>query len=136
MKLLGIALLAAAPVVVNPTPRSPCLRLEPATETLAGRLELMTFPDYEHDSRGDRLETSVFIRLAESRCVEGARSDDLTYEREGTALIQLAVSSAQFARCEGLVGKVVSAVGRVFPARTTHHHTPVLLNVSTLSEVK
>ena len=120
------------------TPLSPCLSYEPAVVTLSGTLVRKTFPgppNYESIKKGDNPETSWFLDLPESVCVnEDKTKPDLNPKQIGVHEMQLVLQPEQYQRHKGMVGRKVLATGTLFGEHTGHHHTPVLLTVRTLDE--
>jgi hypothetical protein len=120
------------------TPQSQCLSYEPAIVTLSGTLVRKTFPgppNYESVRKGDRPETSWFLELSQSVCVnESTTEPDLNPKQSGIREIQLVVQPEQYQQHKGMVGRTVLATGTLFGEHTGHHHTPVLLTVRTLAE--
>lgn len=118
------------------TPR--CLSYEPTVVTLSGTLVRKTFPgppNYESIRKGGRPETSWFLDLSESLCVnESATEPDLNPKQIGVREIQLVVKPDQYQQHKGLVGRKVLATGTLFGEHTGHHRTPVLLTLRTLDE--
>jgi hypothetical protein len=117
-------------------PQSECLSYEPAVETLSGTLVRKTFPgppNYESVKKGDKPETSWFLDLPESVCVNQDKTEpDLNPKQSGIHEIQLVLQPEQYQRHKGMVGRKVLATGTLFGEHTGHHHTPVLLTVRTL----
>jgi len=120
------------------TPQSQCLSYEPAVVTLSGTLVRKTFPgspNYESVKKGDRPETSWFLDLRESVCVNESKTEpDLNPQQSGIHEIQLVLKPEQYRQHKGMVGRRVRANGTLFGEHTGHHHTPVLLTVRTLDE--
>ena len=119
----------------SPT-QSQCLSYEPAVVTLSGTLVSKTFPgppNYESVKKGDRPETSWFLDLPESVCVNESETEpDLNPKQSGIHEIQLVLQPEQYQRHKGMVGRKVLATGTLFGEHTGHHDTPVLLTVRTL----
>jgi hypothetical protein len=119
-------------------PQSECLSYEPIVVTLSGTLVRKTFPgspNYANVKKGDRPETSWFLDLQESVCVNESKTEpDLNPQQSGIREIQLVVKPEQYQQHKGLVGRKVLATGTLFGEHTGHHHTPVLLTVRTLGE--
>ena len=120
------------------TPQYQCLSYEPAVVTLSGTLVRKTFPgppNYESIKKGDRPESSWFLDLSKSVCVnESTPEPDLNPKQSGIREIQLVVKPEQYQQHKELVGKEVRVTGTLFGEHTGHHHTPVLLTVRTLNE--
>jgi hypothetical protein len=119
-------------------PQSECLSYEPSVVTLSGTLVRKTFPgppNYESVKKGDRPETSWFLDLPESVCVNESKTEpDLNPKQSGIHEIQLVLKPEQYQQHKGMVGMKVLATGTLFGEHTGHHHTPVLLTVRTLDE--
>ena len=117
-----------------------CLSYEPAVVTLTGTLVRKTFPgppNYESVKKGDKPETSWFLDLPESVCVnEDKIEPDLNPKQSGIHEIQLVLQPEQYRQHKGMIGRKVLATGTLFGEHTGHHHTPVLLAVRTLDEVR
>lgn len=115
-----------------------CLSYEPAVVSLKGTLVRKTFPgppNYESVSKGDAAETYWLLRLAQPICVDAnTKEPDLGGPHTDLRLIQLVVKPQVYKNKAALVGKSVVASGTLFEAITGHHHTPVLLTVTTLAE--
>jgi hypothetical protein len=139
------AALIAATVLVSTnsamgqsTSLSPCLSYEPAVVTLSGTLVRKTFPgppNYKSVKKGDKPETSWFLDLPESVCVNEDKTEpDLNPKQSGIHEIQLVLQPEQYQRHKGMVGRQVLATGTLFGEHTGHYHSPVLLTVRTLDE--
>jgi hypothetical protein len=74
------------------------------------------------------------LELSRAICVnEDPKEPDLNYAQEGVRAIQLVfLDHKLYATYEGFLRKKVIARGTLFAGITAHHHTPVLLTVSTL----
>lgn len=120
------------------TPQSHCLSYEPAVVTLSGTLVRKTFPgppNYESVKNGDKAETSWFLDLPESVCINESKTEpDLNPEQSSIHEIQLVLQPEQYQQHKGMVGRKILAAGTLFGEHTGHHHTPVLLTVRTLNE--
>jgi hypothetical protein len=139
------AAIIAAIILISPnsgmgqsTPQSRCLSYEPAVVTLSGTLVHKTFPgapNYESVKKGDKPETSWFLNLPESVCVNEDKTEpELNPKQSGIHEIQLVLQPEQYQQHKGMVGRKVLATGTLFGGHTGHHHTPVLLTVRTLNE--
>jgi hypothetical protein len=115
-----------------------CLSYEPAIVTPSGTLVRKIFPgppNYESVKKGDRHETSWFLDLPESVCVNESKTEpELNPKQSGIHEIQLVLQSEQYQQHKGMVGRKVLATGTLFGEHTGHHHTPVLLTVRALDE--
>jgi len=132
-----IILIWAKSATGQSTPQSQCLSYEPAVVTLSGTVVRKTFPgppNYESVKKGDRPETSWFLDLPETVCVNESQTEpNLNPKQNGIHEIQLVLKPEQYQH-KGMVGRKVLATGTLFGEHTGHHHTPVLLMVSTLDE--
>ena len=134
--IAGIILISANAGTGQTTPQ--CLSYVPSVVTLSGTLVRKTFPgppNYESVKKGDKPETSWFLDLPESVCVNESKTEpDLNPKQSGIHEIQLVLKPEQYQQHKGLVGRKVLATGTLFGEHTGHHHTPVLLTVHTLDE--
>jgi hypothetical protein len=110
----------------NPTA---CLSYEPSVVELTGTVVRKTFTDAT-----DRPETSWLLELSRPICVnQDPKEPDLNYAQKDVQLIQLVfLDQKMFVTYKDLVGKKVIAKGTLFAGISAHHHTSVLLTVSTL----
>ena len=115
-----------------------CLSYEPTVVRLEGTLAKKTFPgppNYESIRKGDKTETYWLLNLAIPVCVDEDQSEPTANSaQKNIRIVQLLLSTEFYKTHAGLVGKHIIATGTLFGARTAHHHTPVLLTVSTLVE--
>ena len=126
------------PQVVSDHP-SGCLSYEPSAVELHGTIIRETFPgppNYASIRGGDKPEEYWFVVLSDPICVDQDKAEpDLNPAQKDIHKIQLVFRSADIYKTQkDLVGKRVVAKGMLFGANTGHHHTPVLLTVSTLSK--
>jgi hypothetical protein len=113
----------------------PCLPYEPAVVSLRGFLERRDYPgppNYESIRGGDRKETAWLLRVEKPTCTQ-ASNDPLNPERLGINLVQLVLPDGGYTQYASLVQRHVVATGQLFGAHTGHHHTDVLLSVSSLT---
>jgi hypothetical protein len=133
-----IVLISTNPAMGWSTPQSQCLSYEPVVVTINGTLVRKTLPgppNYESVKKGDKPETSWFLELPESVCVNESKTEpDLNTEQSGIHEIQLVLQPEQYQQHKGMVRRKVLATGTLFTEHTGHHHTPVLLTVRTLDE--
>jgi hypothetical protein len=130
MVLLAFLLVGITPSVAATTaPSLACLRYEPDTVRLTGRLVRRTFygaPGYGENPKHDEKETGCYLELRQPVCTMA----DRYYEaKTSVRLIQLVLDSAGYARLRSSVGKSVTLRGTLFAAFTGHHHAPILLTV-------
>ncbi len=108
-----------------------CLRYEPQTVVLTGRLDVKTYPgppNYEDIQQGDQPETGYYLKLSSPICTF-AEKDEEASSHSKVAIVQLVLTPQQYSRLKGSLGKQVRLSGTLFEAFTGHHHTPVLLTV-------
>lgn len=113
-----------------------CLSYEPARVTLHGKLVSRTFPgppNYTNVRKGDQAETYWILNLDSPRCVnEGKAEPGLNLDQKNIKQVQLVLEPEMYQRYKNMVGKRVLASGTLFGAENGHHHTPVLLTVSSI----
>ena len=113
-----------------------CLSYEPTVVNLRGTLIRSTLPgpaNYQDVRRGDTAETSWFLELDSSICVNVDNSQpDLNPSQADIRKVQLVLQASMYKRYRALLGRKVVARGTLFGAHTGHHHTPVLLTVKSL----
>ena len=125
---------------LDPTQNPPvCQSYEPSEVQLTGTIIRKTFlgaPNYESIERGDKPEVAWLLVLSQPICIEKDKKDpDLNPEQKGIRKIQLVFRDATaYDTQKELLGKKVVAKGTLFGAHTGHHHTSVLLTVSTLTK--
>ena len=109
-----------------------CLSYEPDTIVLKGTMQQHNFagpPNYESVANGDRAERVWVLHLAQPICVS-ASSD---WEKEtGVSDLQLVFANRRNPYGKSLRGRKVDVTGTLFRAHTGHHHTKVLLTVSSI----
>lgn len=108
---------------------SACISYEPSVVELTGTVVRKTFTDAQ-----DRPETYWVLELSRPICVsQDPEEPDLNYAQKDVRLIQLVfLDQKMFVTYKNLLGKKVIAKGTLFAGISAHHHTPVLLTVSTL----
>lgn len=118
------------------TARAHCLSYEPSVVKLTGTLFRKTYPgppNYEDVRRGDRPETSWFLKLSKPACVNADKEQpDLNPAHENIRTVQLVIPAEFYKKYKHLVGLRVIATGTLYGEFTGHHHTPVLLTVKSL----
>ena len=123
----AVALAAADPAAAR------CLAQKPAVVTLVGELvskRVAGPPGYRSLAQGDLPETIVMLRLGAPICVKGDPTSSLNARSHaGIAEVQLVVP---FERARALVDQQIAATGSLTAARSRHHRTPVVLEVSGL----
>jgi hypothetical protein len=121
--------LSFSSVLAKSQNRSACLSYEPSVAELTGTIVRKTFNDAQ-----DRPETYWVLKLSRPICVtQDQKEPDLNYAQKDVRLIQLVfLDQKMFVTYKDLLGKKVIAKGTLFAGISAHHHTPVLLTVSTL----
>jgi len=116
-----------------------CLQYEPAAVSLRGKLLRRVYaapPNYEDLHKGDRPETYWIIQLQSPTCVNEDKAEpDLNVFQRDIRSVQLVLTKEKYRMYKSLLSKRVVATGTLFGAHTAHHHTPVLMTVTTLEEL-
>ena len=117
---------------------SKCVEYDPAKVSLQGNLVRQTFagpPNYESIASGDRPETYWFLELEIPICVIGKNEQSPDSETEDNVrVVQLNVDPDVYKSQRALLGKRVVVSGRLSHGIAGHHHTRVLLDVSSLEK--
>ena len=111
-----------------------CVRSEPDTVQLAGRLERHTFfgaPNYGETPRTDARETGFYLALASPICSTGGSDPARNDSRTGVRRVQLVLDAAGYARLRPFLGRQIALRGTMFASFMGHHHAPLLLMVLT-----
>ncbi|HEX6189023.1 MAG TPA: DUF4431 domain-containing protein [Pyrinomonadaceae bacterium] len=109
----------------------PQLRYETENVSLTGRLVYRTFygpPNYGETPKEDSRETQPILLLDSAVDVIGTPNDDFNVTERGVKSITLVSTRA----LRPFVGKRVTVQGKLFHAHTGHHHTKVLMSVSSV----
>jgi Domain of unknown function (DUF4431) len=139
---VSVAILTLSVLSITPATGTarPCLSFEPAVESINGRLVRKTFagpPNYESVKAGDQAETGWYVALAQPVCFTGTPGDEANGKDVAEVkLVQLVLTQDEYKTHAALVGKNVKVTGTFFAWQTGHHHTPVLLHVTTLERAK
>lgn len=123
---------ALLPRPATSTAAQECLRYEPDTVEVAGRLTERTFygpPGFGEDPKRDALEKGFYLELARAVCTMPGREAEDNPPKQGVTRVQLVLDSAGYARLRPSLDKVVIVRGTLFSAITGHHHAPLLLMV-------
>lgn len=109
-----------------------CIKYEPESITLTGKLRRETFPgrpNYESVANGDEAETGFYLSLESPICTVGdSGADRVAFE--SVLEIQLVLSEKQYAMLRSRLGEKIGLCGQLFSAHTGHHHADVLMRVS------
>ena len=114
-----------------------CLKYEPTLVRLKGVLVRKSYPgppNYQDITKGDQSETFWLLNLVQPICVNTDNHDpELNPARKNVRSIQLVLPNSRYYREHAdLVGQKVLAIGTLFGEHTAHHHTAVLLTVSSI----
>jgi hypothetical protein len=109
----------------------------PAAVELTGVVGLKTFfgpPNYGEDPEHDSKETQVQLRLSHPICtLKGMDDGDEPETDQDVVTLVIQVQGIKISR---LVGKRISVQGTLYHAGTMHHHTPLLMQIWRLSDIK
>jgi len=130
---IALVALALSSAIAEP---QPCLPFEPAVTTIVGKLIRRTLPgppNYESIKTGDAPETYWFVIPARPFCVRGTPGDDLNRaDVANVSTVQLILLHDEYKTQAHLMGQSVKVTGTLSTAITGHHHTPVVLQVTTI----
>jgi hypothetical protein len=109
-----------------------CLSYGPYVVELNGTLARKTFADAL-----ERPETNWVLNLSQPICVnEDPKDRDLSYAQKDVREVQLVLPDRKmYVTYKDLIGKKVIAKGTLFAGITAHHHTPLLLTLTSLRMV-
>ena len=94
-----------------------------AEQIVEGRLSIGRFRD-----AAGRPETAFIVRLPVPTCLS---AKDPEFRVKSARTVHIYSSDAQIhAQIRGLVGKTVLVRGRPFNGHTSHHHAPIVMEVS------
>jgi len=117
---------------------SPCLKYEPDSVELTGRIKRVIFPgppNYESVRDGDEPEVYWVLFLQKAVSVQGNPKDDLNSATENNVKeIQLIIDVQDYKKHSNLLGKRVTVKGKLMHSFTGHHHTPVLVQVESMTK--
>jgi hypothetical protein len=135
------AVLPAQQAALAPAQGTTCLSYEPVVVELTGVIVRETFPgppNYESVKDGDQPEVHWLLNLPQPICVnEDKESPDLNPAQVGIRRIQLVFMDPKaYKSYKPLVGKTVLAKGTLYGAISGHHHTPVLLTVTSITKAE
>jgi len=111
------------------------LSYEPTVVELKGKLITRMYygpPNYGENPDTDLKEVMPVLLLSEPVSVRGETDANTGYRRpsvEDVREMQLVLSIPH----KKLIGKVIISKGTLFQANTGHHHTPVLMDVQSIS---
>lgn len=111
----------------------------PEKVTLTGRLVLRTFygpPNYGENPKTDSRETQAILILDSAVNVTATGSDTTDETERNVKRITLVVHDFKANPVRPLLGRHVRVEGTLFHAITGHHHTKVLITVSSIRAAK
>lgn len=109
-----------------------CLHYGEPDATVRGKVHLRTFygpPGYGETPRIDRRETQAFLFLSSPICVEASGAAD---EPEEHAQAEITLVPLHGENLKAYQARSISATGRLFHAISGHHHTPVLIEITSV----
>jgi hypothetical protein len=102
-----------------------CLKANVDDQAAEGRLVIARAKD-----AADRPERPYILELAAAACLEGSDEDDRV---ESTRTIHIYSSNERVhGRLRSVVGKTIRVRGNPFAAHTSHHHAPIVMNITTI----
>jgi len=110
-----------------------CMHYGEPDVTVTGKVHLHTFygpPGYGETPRIDRRETQALLTLSSPLCVEAGGADDEP-EEHGQARITLVPLHGE--NLKAYQAKSISVSGHLFHAISGHHHTPVLIEITSVA---
>jgi len=123
---LAIAVVVGLLVATNANAAAPCLSDKADRELAIGRLSIGRAMN-----AADRLERPYILTLAAPVCLATDEPDDKV---DATEPIQIFAADPKIAASiSKLVGKLIAVRCRPFPAHTTHHHAPIVIDVKEIS---
>ena len=129
--ILALACVAALPAAGQRR----ALHYEPEKVTLTGRVVYRTFygpPNYGESPKIDRRETQDILLLDSAVDVVATGNDPTDQTERGVKSITLVLDHST----RHLIGKRVIVEGTLFHAHTGHHHTHVLMSVSSIKRAR
>lgn len=130
-KLFIICLLALLFTATASEAQRRQLNYETKDVTLTGRIVFRTFygpPNYGKNPKTDSRETQAILLLDARIDVIGTPNDEFNETERGVKAVTLVYDGS----LRSLDGKRVIAQGTLFHAHTGHHHTKVLMTVSSV----
>jgi hypothetical protein len=107
--------------------------------TLTGKVVSRTFygpPNYGENPRTDSRESQYVLLLDSAIDVVASKDDLLTRTERRVTKVTLVVSDFDAHPVKPLLGQRVEVEGTLFHAHTGHHHTKVLIEVSSIRKAR
>ncbi len=106
---------------------APCMNDRGGVQTAEGKLEIGSFQD-----AAGRKETAFILTVQAPVCMD---SDDADMRVKETRQIHVYSSQAALHKqLAGLKGRTVTVRGKVFGGHTSHHHAPIVMDVSKIDK--
>ncbi|HHF7348356.1 TPA: DUF4431 domain-containing protein [Legionella feeleii] len=136
MKILACLLLHLF-LIFSPLASAENCLMEGKEVKLEGKLGVQTFPglpNYESIQKGDEPETYWILTTGKSYCGIGrSLENDKLYRLERrTTKFQLVLTAEQYKEKKDLLTKKVIVKGKMFIAHTGHHHTEMLIELTSM----
>jgi hypothetical protein len=115
------------------------LNYDPAIVTITGVLVSRTYygpPNYGENPKTDSKERQYVLILDSPVDVVGDQNDELNKTERGIKRVTLVVHDFKAHPVESLLGGRVEVQGKLFHAHTGHHHTKVLIDVTSIDKLK
>lgn len=126
MKVLRIVALAVLALgLASPAAAATCMNSDAAGQVAEGRLTVGQFRD-----AADRPETAYILTLSAPTCLSSSDPDGRV---DQTRTIHVYASDpAIHGRIGRLTDRTVRVRGRPFAAHTSHHHAPIVMDISAI----
>jgi hypothetical protein len=121
------------------TRKSRAIHYGPEKVTLTGKLVTRTFygpPNYGEDPRTDDKERQYILLLDSAIDVLASKDDSTNRTERGVTKVTLVARDSDTHPAKSLLGRRVEVEGTLFHATTGHHHTKVLIEVSSLKKAR
>lgn len=130
-------------VLMASTAFAETLYYEPDVSTISGTLKKELFygaPNYGENPKTDAKEPTYVLYLDKPISVKMKKgSDDINVSREDVKKISLEVENGSqefFRKMKDLVGRKVTATGKLWGGFNGHHHTDVLMWISDIRQAE
>lgn len=122
---LGGSIVIACAVLSGGVNAADCLRANVDNQVVEGRLSVGRAKD-----AAGRPERPYILRLQVPACLEGSEEDDRV---ESTGTIHVYPSDDRMQESfRHAIGKTIRVRGSPFAAHTSHHHAPIVMEVTTI----
>ena len=129
--LLSTLLIAFAS---NSVAKDKCLRYDEEIRGLRGTLQIRVYfgpPNYGENPNTDSREAQAVLFLDKTICTV---KDDGSDNTDQVNQFEITLIPSQTVQLSSLAGKKVIVSGKLFGAHTGHHHTPLLLSLSSITQ--